>query len=411
MPLRELFDEVATHGEPASRLTADDVYDAATRQRRLAMATRMATAMVAAVGLAGVVLSVVGPAGLTDRFGGGTGVRVWWAGASDPDHLYAAVTRCDECPPEAVGSDDGGRTWTVRRPVTAAGVIGTVGAPRYVVAGGGLASPLMTDGRYFAVVSSDGGRTWSKLVKSDTRVESAPPAALIRCAGFDTARPTTAPLVTPASCTVDVIDLAGHRFAPLATQPDLDVESAWRAQDGGVWAAGRHRDDQVPAVASSVDGGRTWSVDTFPDLPDLHPDRYVVDTAVDTRDGKAVYAEVRVARRDPPETESTVYRFRRVDGGAWQRLDQPEPRRSVGTATSYVTPDGTHVVGEYHDERILWWACRPGSDGYEQIGHPAGLVDGPAIEPRPDGGFVTHDDAALYLSADGWTWRRIEIRT
>lgn len=112
--------------------------------------------------------------------------------ATDLNHLYALQLRCTSTDPGSCGrvlygSEDGGRTWTQRKPgspyqlrVLAPGVLG----------GLSMTSPTSAVARY----SSDGGRTWK-----DTELASGTIAAVPRAAGPRAAKATTAPRSAPCT--------------------------------------------------------------------------------------------------------------------------------------------------------------------------------------------------------------------
>jgi hypothetical protein len=103
--------------------------------------------------------------------------------------------------------------------------------------------------------------------------------------------------------------------------------------------------------------------------------------------------------------------YRTDDGGAtWQRLD---PRRTLPYSyyggASFIAADGTHVVAETSDSRLVWWTSRDRGGSYARA-QLAGLgeVSQPVRVVAP-GSYVTFNRDAVFRSTDGLTWTRLEI--
>ena len=76
----------------------------------------------------------------------------------------------------------------------------------------------------------------------------------------------------------------------------------------------------------------------------------------------------------------------------------------VGGGSSFVTADGTHVLAIDGGVRFL---ARGGADvGYRPI-VLGGVPFYAAVTMLPGGGYLASTDSAVYLSDDGWAWRRV----
>src|SRR5262245_56189313 len=261
MPLRELLIELATSGEPPSRLRADDVYRAGVRRRRSRVVGRIGAAGALSVALVVALIAVVAPARAPDPADPAAGPAIAAIGGYDRDHLYALVRPCLDCDVELRTSDDAGRTWDSRGTlealgltrysvdirVTRAGTIAVLGATR-IDAG---------DVPGYGVVSRDRGRTFTALTRLVTPAPAANRDALIGCLGD----------ASSDSCAMVVLDLDAGTIAPLASQPDLVTVRGVGLPDGTAWAFGREKGTDRPAVAGSTDGGRTWTTHPFAGVP------------------------------------------------------------------------------------------------------------------------------------------------
>lgn len=420
---------------PPSRLTADGVYAAAFRRRRLRVATA-ATAALAAVAV--VVGGGLLPLGRPDPVAGPpnpetTEAPPWLrdgavvtVAATDARHLVAVVSVCapnETCFYKLVGSDDAGATWDVRQErfggtsdrevySPAAGVLYYVNTevnPNYVETD--PESPKMLNRPR---ISTDGGRTWRDVTRTTAPVDAVPAGGWLECEekpGLPCARMIS-------------IDPATRRSAPLKAVPDFtmlrieDVPSA-----NGFWISGYWEDTRRHVVAASTDRGRTWKMGMFPDP---------LTTA--SADGVTGYGIAGVSQlatptgpsptSSPNASDKKVYRT--VDGGGtWEPRDhgQTLPAGGSTVAQGYVAADGTHVVLMSSDGHRRYgaqpYARYTSGDGGEtyRTGGVTGLADRLARDPRTDrlvrtsvaGVYLANDDESVYLSTDGLRWRRIPV--
>ncbi|MEV4623130.1 hypothetical protein AB0J74_31025 [Asanoa sp. NPDC049573] len=404
---RQLRDLAADEGPP-SRLSAHEVYAEAFRRRH-----RRATAW-AAGAVVGVVL--VGAMGVTTaRAPGGSPVTAphpaqsadGWpaethdgtiisAAATDATHLYAGIAACPwqgqvrHCTARLVGSDDAGRTWTVRQADFGDGRV-TAPAPGVLLRTiEDVASPPPKI-EYETRLSTDGGRTWRVLRSSPDPVAEVPAGGWVQCA-----EPSV------QVCTLLAVDPATALAAPLASQPALTIDAPAQVPvSAGVWVTGRDPDDRSrPAVAVSHDRGRTWSTHVFgrEEMPSAY--RSAVPHSVD---GSTAYTVV-------SGSKPTV--FRSIDGGrSWQPGPETLPSSAGADGDGFVAADGTHIVLGTTNPPWLWYAGTAG--GYRTVDLP-GLDDRlpPAralVRVTAPGVYVAFDNAAVYRSSDGLRWTRTVI--
>jgi hypothetical protein len=404
--LRELFEDLAGSPAPPARMAADATFaEGRRRWRRRRAVTAAAATMVAALTAGGIGLATAGgptasapvaPAASEDAGLPRPGI-LQWIGAADARHVYAAHTACPDrsCPKWIVrllGSDDGGRTWTERHDRVS--VIGLeVLAPDVLVsAGPAPAAPHL---------STDGGRTW----RTATYVGTPRPAGgVLYCAQ----------MAPDEACEVTVLDPAAGTYARLATPPAVTgiAEGVVETVGGAAWVAGTRvggTDEGRPAVAVTTDAGRTWSTHSFADAAGCV--NGPCSTEVTTVDGRTAYVVV----ANDTDRRQNVYRH--GAGGGWKRLDGAGkvPYSALGGSTSFVLPDGTHVMREMvldrpNLTRIRYWAGRGGTyRPIELAGLPASAYP---IRRAPDGWYYTfaNGDGGLYGSADGLHWTPIGQR-
>jgi hypothetical protein len=351
------------------------------------------------------------------------------ATAGDADHLYAVAKRCEKCDPELRASSDGGRTWQGRW--VPPGVTGPDAVPPRLAghgadelswvenpyvglaelfrsyAGEGSMAPVSPAGEPKIWVSSDGGRTWRRADVVTDPVDAV---------GGDV-RPFGC-LPRTAGCRLSTVDVVRGRVAPLAYPPAGIVASS--IQTGVVnapagrrlWLSGIDPTSRKPAVATSQDGGRTWSTHVFADgvaagVPPGGVDEVAgkfVPMVAATAGGTA-YALI---FRD--DTHQAAYRT--TDGG---RIWRPVPGAGAfGTPYwSYATADGRHVVVVMNDRAgIDLWASE-GGRAYRRAtvpGYPTAPPD-PGVTPdHPvEGRYVEWTGLYVHLSEDGWRWRSIPL--
>lgn len=298
-----------------------------------------------------------------------------WADVGDAQHVYAVLSECGDCAPRLVGSDDGGRTWTVRSDRWASGPIEVRGPRTLVTTGSSM------------TISTDGGRTWSVAVADPTPVPSVPAGGWLMCTDLP-----------GGHCAPTVVDPAHGRLHPLATLPAVNAIDVPFAPDAaGLWIEGREPNG-TPSVAVSHDRGVTWSVHAFTGLPSGNGGMVNDNRAhVVTRDQTTAYAVC----GNGIETRG----FRSTDGGVtWQPTNGgaqlPGPLAYIQPST--VLPDGTHVLQQQGDARIQPLFGRQGGDSYVAESRP-GWPTVP-LHLAVDGSLVGADHRSLYLSTDGRTW-------
>jgi hypothetical protein len=92
-----------------------------------------------------------------------------------------------------------------------------------------------------------------------------------------------------------------------------------------------------------------------------------------------------------------------LDAIAWTSLEV-EKTVSVGGSPSFVTADGTHVLAIDGGTRFL--ARGEGTTSYRPIAL-GGIPFYATVTMVPGGGYLARTDSAIYLSDDGWAWRRV----
>lgn len=406
--LNELLRQAAEEPAPASPLAAGELFAAGRRRHR-----RRRRMMVGGA-LAATVLAIAGALGATSTFTAqprpelpadrgtsvvrqeprpgvnGPGAIIQWAGAADAEHIYLAYLHCAGTPCrkdsfDLVGSDDGGRTWSDR--------VTGLAADDWQVVGPGTLLATRQSTMKPPLVSVDGGRTWSGLA-AGSATDVVPDGGALICQ-------------TPqhqAPCRLYAVDPGAGRLAPLSAQPTLKFDPSASIVDAGgrLWVAGTARASGRPAVAISVDRGRTWSPHVFDELPACTTQSCAAPTLA-TADGRTVYVTV----PDPAGRERIVYRSN--DDGSWSRLDTGDIPYGQGRGWSFVAADGSHVIcalgprGQDIDE------CEfaKGGDGYQRtnldgLPAPVGHVD-----RTPDGWYYAVSylpTSSLYGSRDGLHW-------
>jgi hypothetical protein len=407
--LHELLRQAAEGPAPASPLAAGELFAAGRRRRRRRrriMAGAAAAALAAVTALSATSVLTAQPRREeppADREASvvrqeprpgvsGPGAIIQWVGAADAEHLYLAYLHCKGSPCrkdsfDLVGSDDGGHTWSDR----ASGVV----ADDWQVVGPGTLLAMRESTMKPPLASMDGGQTWSGLaVKSAATV--VPDGGALACHSTDGHKP----------CQLFAVDPRAAWLAPLSTQPALRLDHSSSIVDvgGRLWLTGTDRASDRPAVALSLDRGRTWSSHVFAEMAAC-PAQSCAAPALATADGKTVYVTV----PDPAGRERIVYRS--DDGRAWSRLDTGDIPYGRGMGWSFVASDGTHVIcalgprGQDVDE-CDFWSAKTGA-GY----HRTGLDGLPGtvreVGRTPDGWYYTvsyGQRSTLYGSRDGLHW-------
>ena len=323
-------------------------------------------------------------------------------------HLYALVGACPEamCPGLLRASDDGGATWQTRplpTPIdeTETGAVFALGPEtlwldlsRAVDLG-----RLPPDNGTRSAISVDGGRTWQQPRESSKPIPAVAP-------GY---RPLGC-VLQRKGCTVRAVDPATGVIGPLAHQPDLVTNTLVSTRtNAGLWASGFDPSSRRPAVAVSHDGGVTWTKHVFdgerPAVTATEPPfagtLWGPITDIVTADGRTAYAMV----YGPQSDDTNVYRT--TDGGAtWAHL-APGP---TGKCCYWgIDRDGDLVALTMTAGGMSPYVSRNG--GPYEVAQFVGIT-GMVWAPEPiDGGFAAYadNDPALYLSDDGWHYRRVPV--
>ncbi|GIJ71081.1 hypothetical protein [Virgisporangium ochraceum] len=337
--------------------------------------------------------------------------------AARADELYTVVERCRACGSELLVSADGGRTWTPRatpprpddrgtEPRTVAltplapGVLMwseavTVNLPDLLSSGSpGASIPPGVERNW---VTLDGGRTWRRPTIAEQPVAAVPAGTRpVDCAALREEKP----------CPFYAVDPATGRFARLANQPTgFRYEGWWSAQTdvpvgGHLWIPGLDPATLKPAVASSTDGGATWTTHVFAGGVSADDDgrgvagKYLPTVAAGT--GTTAHALIYSA-------DDRLAPYRTTDGG---RTWEPVPGGVLPDVpdAGFVTADGAHVVKCGDDFR----ASRDGGP-YAPVtlaGYPAALRMLTQVTSRQaTGRYVVTSGDLVYVSDDGWSWR------
>jgi hypothetical protein len=350
------------------------------------------------------------------------------AAATDADHLYAAIYACDwkgdvrHCTAELVGSDNGGRTWTVRQAdfgngqldMPAPGVLlQTTEVDNQNYDGSAGSGPKSW---WHDRISTDGGRTWRDVQAASKALAAVPTGGWLEdlCA-------------VDQPCQVVAFDPATARSAPLASQPPLDLDQvADVPTSAGYWVDGSERGgSHLPAVAVSRDRGETWSVHTFSSGAAGSSDSLayasVKSYSVDGRVGYAIVSpQSRTTITGPSPTSAPPAKhlvYRTTDGGkTWQHVDpgQTLPSNESDPAT-FIAADGTHVVLVKQTPQ-RWYASNDNGNSYHPVNLP-GLSDNltqsglrAMVLVTAPGVYLAFDDTYLYRSADGFHWTRTSVQ-
>jgi photosystem II stability/assembly factor-like uncharacterized protein len=429
MDLRAMLDELATDNEPPTQLSADGAYTAGRRRTRVRAVGGGTLGAAAVAGLVVAVTTLVGPPGATPAPAASSDAApiaaavngISWVSAADAEHLYASVVRCPGgrpsagCPEQLLGSDDGGRTWTLRSathvPTSAffAGPSTLVG--RDISVWGGTGVPVKNPAEL--IVSTDGGRNWQDMTDSTTPVASVPSG------GFATCGPTAVEATERTyrvRCTVYAVDPAARRAAPLANQPPLatiDPLTTVRSLGGrtagaALWltgSQGAHVGNGL-SVAVSRDGGRTWRT-----------------TAVDP--GCSALSELWHSAGAtakvicPAHNDGVPHAFRTDDYGAtWHEMTLPRQLPHVDANEEYdirFTVDGgpLGLLFPADESGVRLWTLPDGSSSWVPVATTGLAPYAEAIENTPDGGYVaysgTRDSFTFYRSSDLHTWTAVTV--
>jgi photosystem II stability/assembly factor-like uncharacterized protein len=310
----------------------------------------------------------------------------------DRDHGFAMTARCPggekHCSYGLAVSTDGGRSYQ-HRPLPLAKIAPPegYGAELHAV----TARTVVIEDRGEWWVSIDAGHTWRSAPDSVVaRAVEIPAAGRLhtRCAD---------PNCDSRELTVIDPDTGRRRRAP-----DVPLERIYAssestvAPDGTRWVSGTVRGD-VPALATTRDGGHTWSVSRFPGVGRmLRGPRLLVGP------GSLRYAVFSVQREDAKNGFGPLYAS--ADAGrTWTRIrDGDEQPASILGAI--VRPDGRLLIGTELDGPMI------SADGGRSF---TPLRTGPAVSGfiersgmitalRDDGGYATSQDG-------GTTWSPVSV--
>jgi len=334
--------------------------------------------------------------------------------------LYAVYERCRDCDSELYASDDAGVTWQRRTVPPMAEDAGVPRSAAIVSLGRGvlawrdyrvltlpglrdLSSPQPSSsgsaslGRLWTTV--DGGRTWRHGVVDPKPVAAVPAGT----------RPVDCALIGQGSpCRVYAVDPVDGGFAPLADQPSgITVSADWTGQTdvplgAGLWVPGLDPATQKPAVASSSDGGRTWRTHVF-----------TAGVPAETVDGSIAAMYLPTVAAGPDGTAYALTHradlrmdsYRTIDGGVtWRSGASVAEVPDAG----FVTTDGAHVVKTGQQFRV----SRNGG-GYQPVtlpGYPDDLRQLTQVTSHQAAGcYLVFSISRLFISADGWTWRQVNL--
>lgn len=412
--LREQFDEAATTTGPPSRLSGAELYQRAWRRRRarnrLAAAVGCCTAAVVAA--VAVLITAGGPhlgttpgapaASPTARQGQYGGDDVMDVAATDPNHLYAVRKGV------LYGSDDGGRTWTVRQRTFGTSIEapapGVIGAVFLVV--DRSAQPQSPSWPYR--FSTDGGRTWTEVQSRSGTMPAVPTGGWATCLK-DNNQPGV-------QCALYGVDVRTGAMNKLANQPPSIAPTGVNdvPAGAGLWVSGVVSGLDRTGVSVSHDSGRTWSTHVLGQGEADYPQGTVDQSVrVATIDGTTAYAVVSATSR---EYERRLLVFRTTDAGkTWQRADPGNtlPRmRDLYSAISFVAADGTHVLQSVVHGQAQWYAGTTGA--YTKPASMSGLegVDliRQSVKNEAVGAYIFCDRIAVYTSPDGLHWTRHPLK-
>jgi hypothetical protein len=441
MNLSDLFEETTSGGAPPSRVTAEDVYQRGLRRRRVTRAG-LVTAPVAVLAAALVAVVTVVPSGgdkavptpapsASASVDPNSPVRPGYnfplgtLGASG-QHVYVTMPPCWNCGYQLLGSDDGGRTWSVRRTQIAA-------LPHVLVApGGGVVGFGFTDSIIDPPqISLDGGRTHTLARLVDPIEGARSPDRVTYCGQLPGQQRPPSNEPSANTCDLITVDLRAGTFGLLKTQPDIAVNRLYTGADATLWAAGSvaRGGGRVMAVSRSDDGGRTWTRHEFAETAGTTGSVYpIVRTGADgTVVADFVYRDARGFTRF----------IARLTDGSWQRLTgQPgdsalaDPYGGRQVETTYVDGDGTHVViirevtaappapGSAAPEdlpvKTTAWAARKGETTYRRVDPPGNLppYGGTVVDHVtfvPGLGYLAVGTDALWISTDAKTWKKLKL--
>jgi hypothetical protein len=318
--------------------------------------------------------------------------------ATDPDHLYAVQHRCAPgkgapCPAHLYGSDDGGRTWTLRSNLGPSAIdVPASGVIRAEFPAGNTDRPRF---------STDGGRHRTDLRSAPGTVPEVP------ADGWATCQPDG------LACPVYGVDRHSGVQRRLAKQPPITPAAVDEVPAGaGIWVSGIVPAVNRAALSVSRDNGGTWTTHVFgQDEADYPKDVADQSVGIATVDDTTAYAIVSIVTNDA-DNQMRVYRT--TDGGqTWTRAQTGNTLPWVKQGQdSFVTADGQLVV-QTAPAPAGWYIGTTGA--YHNPVQVTGLGDahdiwGSVRCDRP-GTYTLVDLTAAYTSPDGLHWTRHTVRT
>ncbi|GGM55150.1 hypothetical protein GCM10011608_45000 [Micromonospora sonchi] len=251
----------------------------------------------------------------------------------DRDHGFALTATCPDgkqhCSYGLAVSIDGGRTYQ-HRALPLAKVPPTEGysADLHAV----TTDTVVIEDRGKWWVSINAGRTWRSAPDSVARNVAEIPAAgrlHVRC--------------RDTNCEIRELTVIDPDTGLRLKVPNVPLErvhgssESTIAPDGTRWISGTARGD-VPALATTRDGGRTWSVSRFP-----KPDKLLYGPRLLVGPGSLWYAVFSVQREDAKNGFGPMYAS--TDAGrTWTRIrnGEEQPASILG---AIVRPDGRLLIG------------------------------------------------------------------
>ncbi|WP_433788533.1 WD40/YVTN/BNR-like repeat-containing protein [Actinoplanes sp. CA-252034] len=310
----------------------------------------------------------------------------------DRDHGFALTATCpgDEqrCSYGLAVSVDGGRTYQHREvPLAKVATLEGYSADLHAV----TTRTVVIEDRGKWWVTIDAGRTWRSAPNSVTRTVATIPATgrlYAHCADTNC-----------DSRELMVIDPdTGMRL----TVPNVPLESVHSSSestispDGTRWISGIARGG-VPALATTRNGGRTWSVSRF-----SKPENLLSGPKLLVGPGKQRYAVFTVQRKDAKNGFGPMYAS--TDAGrTWTRIRGGEEQPASITG-AIVQPDGRLLIGTERDGPMI------SADGGRTFTSPGAI---PAVSNFIErSGMITGmtSTGAYWTSRDGGTtWSPISV--